>query len=443
MKRTVSFLLTLCCLVFTTNTFAASILESSKMDEQPLPPPSVESVALLPLYCGVLDYTTNDIIRSSQPSNTGNVAYYQWRFTELEAPFNSYEVISPNPTNPNYRLKWLQEVQYGRSYEVAVRIACFPGPTIGDYSATCTIKFQDDVLSTQLQEQYANGIFDFCDVIGADAVGAADRYRWEFFDLVTTVEAYGDLYYRLLRLSDVDGLQLGKTYIVSAYAEVNGMESPVGTLRFMFTNNMVPNTGLQTEFFPCGATYEITEQVQAIEICSAESYTWRFSNTSQAQEDLFYTRSDGSRFIRLNWVTGLIEGDSYDVEVKGFQGGLGGDYSSVCNITIAGGDGDGFVESPEEGLAPQEGLDAELFLHVLQSGSTDGQAVVFQLASDINESVTISLFDMNGRLVDTQLVRVGVDVNTISWNANILSEGVYILKANTQSKVETRKLTVF
>ena len=82
-----------------------------------------------------------------QPSNTSSIAYYQWRFTELEAPFAIHELISENPTNPNFRLNWFEAIQYGRSYEVSVRIATYPGPVSGDYGSVCTIELQSNVLS--------------------------------------------------------------------------------------------------------------------------------------------------------------------------------------------------------------------------------------------------------------------------------------------------------
>ncbi len=431
---------------FRTYHAAASVADS---DDFSVSVAFVSSVELKSIYCGVLDYTTNDIIQSTQPPLGTSVAYYQWRFTELEAPFTVHELIPENPANPNFRLNWFDAIEYGRSYDVSIRIGTYPGPVSGDYGNSCTIKLQDNVLSTQLQAQYGNGIFDFCDIVAADPVGGADKYRWEFNDLVNTTVIYSEFYYRLLRLYQVPGLQLGKTYIVSAFAQVNGMESPVGTLRFLFTNNLVPNTGLRNDFYPCGGSYPLNSQVQAVEICAAESYTWRFRNTSQLQEDLIYTRSDGSRFIRLEWVTGLIGGDNYDLDVKGFQGGLDGDYSAICNITVGeptNGFTTGYVDDLSEVIESSGEIaeyEPELFLSVLQSGSSSGAPVMFQIASDINEYVTVAMYDLNGRIVDSRQVRAMTDVSLIEWNVQGLTQGIYILKAFTQNKITSRKLSVF
>lgn len=411
----------------------------------------VPTVQLRASDCGDLSLTTNDIIKSTQPTFINNVAFYQWRFEELEAPFNTYEVIPPNPSNPNFRMFWLSQIQYGRTYSVSVRVGTNPGATTGEYGPACIIGLQANVLSTSLEQQYWNGFFNFCDVIGCDAVGGADRYRWGFNDFANpVVSVYGQSNQRLLKLSTVPGLRLGQGYIVSAYAEVNGMESNIGLQKFIFMNNFVPNTGLRTDLYPCGQTYPINTQVQAVEICDAVSYTWRFRNTSQVQDDLFYTRVGGNRFIRLEWVTELIEGDSYDVDVKAFQGLLDGDYSSICNITIGAPlmpmnpDNDNqYVQLPDVVEVDDSALEYELFLNIVKSGSADGGGVVFEIANDVDGQVHVELYDINGRLVSYKRVLADSEFTRIDWSGLNLSRGLYILKAFTDTDMKSRKISVF
>lgn len=415
----------------------------------------IPTVQLQSSDCGIVDYTTNDIIMSTQPVNTDAIVYYQWKFQELDAPFDTYEVISPNPTNPNLRLKWFNEVQYGRSYDVSVRLAVSPGSTVGDYGPACTIKLQDDVLSTQMEEQYASGFFSFCDVIGCDDVGGADRYRWQFFDLQNTLSVYGDNDERLLRISKVPGIQLGKTYIVTVFAEVNGMESPAGTLRFLNTNNFVPNTGLRNDIYPCGGTYPLNSQVQAIEVCKAQTYTWRFKNTSEAQADLIYTRTGGNRFIRLEWVTGLIPGDSYDLDVKARQGNKNGDYSTICNITIGAptngfaAQSSDFLFSGDQNTASFQELNANhpetaIELTVLNNGGSAGSGLVLDVASaDIDQNLRLQLFDLSGKLIAERRDFVQREGTQINWQIPGFSSGIYLLKAINGDHVVTKKVSVF
>ena len=417
------------------------------------------TVELRQEMCGITDYTTNDIIKSTQPPGyTTPILYYQWKFEELEAPYNVYEKVSPNPTNPNYRLFWFNEIEYNRSYNVSVRLAVNPGATVGDYGAVCTIQMQEDVPTTQLEEQYDMGFFGFCDVIGADPVQGADKYRWEFWDPIAgTLHAYGDNNQRLLRISKVPGLKLAKPYYIKVYAQFGEMESPDGTTRFMIANASVPNTGLRNDIYPCGATYPINSQVQAIETCNAESYTWRFRNTSQVQPAQIYTRTGTNRFIRLEWVTGLIPGDSYNVDVKVRQGGKNGDYSSVCNITVGEYTNSGFVDqvvamqSGENDIisnsdAGFEVLEAEtqIELVVLNNGGSSSEGIVFDIASaDVDNITRVELYDLNGRLIAERTEHIVREGSRINWDIPGFSPGIYLLRAVNGQETTTQKVIFF
>lgn len=418
----------------------------------------IPTVKLRTDLCGISDYTTNDILQSTQPIHRSSIVYYQWRFEELEAPYNVYEKISPNPTNPNYRLFWFSELGYNRSYSVSIRVAVNPGSTVGDYGPACIISMQETVMATQMEEQYSSGFFDFCDVIGADPVGGAERYRWELSDFVNTLHVYGDNNQRLLRISKIPGIQLGKTYFVKVFAEMGGIESLAGAVRFINTNSVVPNTELRNDLYPCGGTYPINSQVQAEEICHAENYTWRFRNTSQPQADLIYTRTDGSRFIRLEWVTSLIPGDNYDVDVKARQGGKNGNYSTVCNITI-GASTSGFVdevyarydaENPA-GHDPANDIymeiapkTSEMDLMVLNNGGNASEGIVFEVSSsDVSNDTRFELYDINGRLIADRMDFVVQEGNRITWKIPGFTAGIYLLRAVSGDKVATEKLSVF
>lgn len=395
--------------------------------------------------CGVDNFTTNSIIKATQPPLGTVVTAYEWKFVELEAPFTTFEFISPNGTNPNYRLQWFGGIAYGRNYDVSVRI--YEDGVPGEYGNVCEIGLQANVLTTRLQNQYNNGFFSFCDVIAADPVGGASQYRWEFDDFDQPVlHVVGDGNNRLLRLRKINNLQLGQGYITRVFATVNGVEGPIGTQRFIFMNNFVPNTGLNSSLYPCGATYPVNTQVQAVEICRAESYTWRFRNTSQVQSDILYTRSDGNRFIRLDWISDFIFGDNYDVDVKASQGGLDGDYSSVCNITI---------EGPTNGFASGDPVlfasGADTFADDDLSGLVVNANQVSGSGSDMNVTISnpannkmvqLSLYDLSGRLVGQRQESV-FDQATISWPTSSLNTGIYILRAENGTEVSSYKIVLF
>ena len=455
MKNLGFSIVTLLLFVFTTSITAKDFGAASPAFVPLVPLNPV--VKLRPEMCGITDYTTNDIIKSTQPPGYSTpIAYYQWKFEELEAPFNVYEKVSPNPTNPNYRLFWFNEIEYGRSYNVSIRLAVNPGAVVGDYGPVCTIEMQENVLSTQLEQQYNAGYFSLCDVVGADPVQGADKYRWEFTSFLTseTFHAYGDNNQRLLRLSKVQGLKLAMPYNVKVFAQMGGMESLAGTMSFISMGNTAKNTKLRNDLYPCGGTYPLKSQVQAVEVCSAENYTWRFRNTSQTQPALIYTRTGGNRFIRLEWISGLIPGDSYNLDVKARQGGKNGDYSTVCNITIEN-TLSGFtdqiyaVNGGSADISIGEGFEAveaetQIELVVLNNGGSSRDGIVFDIASaDVDNITRVELYDLNGRLIAERTEHVVREGNRIDWNIPGLSPGIYLLRAVNGQDAATQKVFLF
>jgi hypothetical protein len=417
----------------------------------------VPFVELRPSDCGTLNFTTNDVIRATNPSNTENFTNYQFRFVEQQAPFNTYIITSPNGTNPNFLLQWFPQIEYGRTYEVSVRVRAIL-PTYGDFGNTCIIGLQNNVLNTFLENQYSGGFFDFCDVVGARKVALATQYRWTFLDFTSNppvqTEVLGLADSRLLNLYRVPELQLGTTYIVSVFATVAGEESSTGPLRFLNMNNAVPNTGLNSDIYPCGQTYPISTFLQAREICEAESYTWRFTNTSSPQAPIFYTRDDGSRFVDLDFVTGLNVGDSYDVEVLAAQGGLIGDYSTICNITIGPSENPNLLvmqSGDSEIIAdPQGEINYSAFAEMKPRWEVDMQRIsnsadiynVTLSSEDNSDRAFVEVYDLNGRLIDltSPVLMVG---STVKVDLTGLPKGVYLLRIFNETQQETKKVTTF
>ncbi|MGB6036137.1 MAG: T9SS type A sorting domain-containing protein, partial [Cryomorphaceae bacterium] len=292
-------------------------------------------------------------------------------------------------------------------------------------------------------------------IIGARKVALSTKYRWTFLNLddLTTTQVLGLSDNRLLNLYRVPNLQLGTTYVVGAFATVAGQESPAGTLSFINMNNAVPNTGLNSDTYPCGQTYPISTFLQAREVCRAESYTWRFTNTSAAQVPLFYTRDDGSRFVDLDFVTGLIVGDSYDVEVLAAQGGLIGDYSAICNITIGTSESPGLLISESEILvdpsayqvASHQQLLAEApnwELDLMPISNTNGIYNLTLISEDYGQSAWVEVYDLSGRKIDVASTLLSVG-STERLNLSGLPNGIYVLRVFNGSHQETRKVSTF
>ncbi len=370
--------------------------------------------------CGIFNYTPASIIASELPPNQFLLANWYFEFTELEAPFNTYEILSPNGSNPNFKLEWFPQAQYGRTYSVRTRPRMYQGPNWGDYSVACTIGFSATPLITQLIVAQANGFYNMCDILEADNVPGATKYRFRFDNgFVTHIHESDN---RFCKLKDVPGLELGSPYAVRVRARTLGVWAPFGQWYLIAMNNFVVPTGVDQNITACGGTYPLSTVISAIEICAAEFYTFQFTNITDAnQPPLFYTRDDGLRTIQLSWVTGLIPGNTYAVQVLGGSGGLVGTYGAACNITIS---GSGLIEAPSSG--PESvSIAAELEVY---PNPTAGEEVTLALSNlaDYEQNVLVEIYDLFGKKVHSQLF----GSNGASLNASLrfhqrLASGVY------------------
>jgi hypothetical protein len=390
--------------------------------------------------CGVLDYTPADMITTDLPINQFLLTNWYFEFTELEAPFNTYEILSPNGANPNFLLEWFAEAEYGRTYEVRTRARMYQGPQWGDYGDACVIGFSSTPLTTQLVEEQALGFYNMCDVLEADNVPGATFYRWRFIDGINPVVTY-DSPTRFVQLDLVSGLNLGSPYVVGVRANTQGVLAPQGELRLIAMNNFVPDTELDGAITDCGSTVELNTVVSAVNICAAEYYTFRFTNVSDAnQADLFYTRDDGLRSINLQWVAGLVPGDTYSVQVLGASGGLVGEYGEACQITIAGAQ---TVES-QLGSEGANGSNTAITME-LYPNPTIGEEVMVTLSNLTQEQQTIiiEIHDIYGKKVHSEVLgNNGSQLNAVIQLPELAS-GIYTVNVlANEDAVQAKKLVV-
>ncbi len=389
--------------------------------------------------CGVFDYTPTDVISSELPSNQFLLTNYYFEFTELEEPFNTYEILSPNGSNRNFQLQWFPQAEFGRTYSVRTRARMYQGPNWGDYGDACTIGFADGGATTQLKVEFALGFYNMCDILEADNVAGASEYTWLFtdgFDSLTAVSPN-----RFLQLQNVEDLNLGSPYAVSVKAQSLGQYGEYGISRLIAMNNFVPTIGLDENFTACGSTVALNAVISAINICAADYYTFRFTNISDlTQEDLFYTRDDGLRTVLLSWVTGLIPGDTYAVQVLGASGGLVGTYGPICEITIAGGMS-GIITLDESNV--QSDVQAEISIYPNPSRG-DEVMVSIENLQDVQNDVIIDVYDMYGKRVHSEnYANNGTFMNVALDFQQPMAAGVYLVNITSNSElIGARKLIV-
>jgi len=389
--------------------------------------------------CGVLDYSPADMITTDLPVNQFLLTNWYFEFTELEAPFNTYEIISPNGANPNFMLEWFPQAEYGRTYEVRTRARMYQGPQLGDYGDACIIGFQSEPLTTQLIEEQALGFYDMCDILEADNVPGAELYRWKFYDSFEDPIIY-DSPNRFCQLDLVPGLSLGSPYAITIRVLTQGVPAPIGEIRLIAMNNFVPDTQLDNAITECGATYPLNTVISAINICAAEFYTFRFTNISDAnQPDLFFTRDDGLRSINLTSVTGLVPGDTYSVQILGGSGGLVGTYGPACEITIAGAQS-GLAEINSGNTTAVDEMGMEIY-----PNPTDGEEVVLNLTnlSREQQEVMVEIYDLYGKKVHSKILGNNGSQMTAVLSLPELASGIYTVNVIVnEERLGAKKLVV-
>jgi hypothetical protein len=397
-------------------------------------------------FCGITDLTTASIIRATSPVTFFLLESFTWEFTELEAPFNTYEVVSPNGPNPQFRMEWFPQVEYGRSYSVRVKTLQYQGPNFGDYGNACTISMIDEPV-TALQPQFNNGFFNFCDIVRATPLPGTVNYAWTFDDGVNVFTYNSNSGNDNCPLQLVNGLQLGETYVVNVFAtDGAGNVTTTSIDRQINMNNFVPNTSINPATFVCGSEVPIFTVVQAIEICAPTSYTFRFTNLSQPGEPVIeHVRPN--RVLKFSFVPGLIEGDTYNVAVKASSGGLSGDYSSECEVTIA--EPAGFTSGDAAAqMTVNSDTEADAVVAVLEvyPNPSLGNEVVVSM-HDLgtgDRDIQIEIYDLSGKLMVQRQYGAATDQFTtnVTFNGQ-LATGVYILRVLSDGNyIASEKLLV-
>ncbi len=394
----------------------------------------IPTVQLRNDFCDVTDLSTSSIIRSTTPNPDFLLEAFIWEFTELEAPFQTYEITSPNGANPQFRMFWFPELQFGRSYSVRVRALMFQGPNLGDYGPACTIAMAG-APQTALRPDFEDGSFNACDILRAVPAPGADNFRWTFDDGETTLTYQSNSSNPTCRLRDVEGIQLGTLYTVEVFATIAGVEGTESTPRNILMNNFVPSTQLNADLVECGATYALSDVITAVEIC-AQSYTFRFENLSQSGlEAIEHVRPN--RVLKLSFVSGLIPGDTYSVTVRAAAGGLEGEYGEACTIELQAPQLMLAHESAGPGL--QSGMDAEAIADMLlYPNPVHGHEVMLTIngLTDEEQAIDIEVYNLAGqRLYVERFANHGRNLSRPLRLPSGLAQGTYLIRAFANGEV--------
>lgn len=400
----------------------------------------IPSVQLRSDFCGITDYTPNDIVRSTTANPNTNINRYIWEFTELEPPFDVHVVNSPNGSNPQFRMFWFADFEYGRTYEVRTKVR-MDGGAEGEYGAACTIGFAVEPVSA-LQPQYADGFYELCDIIKAVKINGATNYRWTFDDGSNVLEYNSNSGNYFCPLQNVNGLQLGESYDVNVYVTGGGVESTSSIQRVVNMNGFVANTSLNPAFVACGSTVALTQYTQAFNVCAASNFVFRFTNVSQPGEPVI-EKVRPNRVIVFSQVPGLIEGDTYSVGVKAQAGGLVGDYSSECEITIAAPSGllsETLEIQPQNSDAETSTLETDLSISPNPVANGGDVLITISSLEASQQSVQVQVFSLSGKMVySNQFANSGEEFNARIQLDSALPMGIYLVRTTVNGEIHNHE----
>ncbi|MBI1266965.1 MAG: T9SS type A sorting domain-containing protein [Cryomorphaceae bacterium] len=305
---------------------------------------------------------------------------------------------------------------------------------------------------------YGSGPYSLCNLFKADWV-SSDDYIFHFTSQTSgiTYDYQSGGASTFVVLSNVAGLGWDDTYDVSIDAvwnltDGNGDGEDIAVLGdepCSIVVSPVPATQLRTSDNQANyGPHFLGDFVAATPfVCGVVDWTWTFSITDGSQLPITHLRGSSNRFIRLNTIPGLIPGAVYSVTVKPeFANGAVTLPGVAELLSIIGPvNMEGTIASPVVNEESAERLDVtDVTTEPLYPNPNNGELVyinVNNIAADVDR-ITVDIFNGMGSLVMSEQIAVsGANMqNVLSLNG--LASGVYTVKINVGSDVQTERLVI-
>jgi hypothetical protein len=404
------------------------------------------------VYCGVLDYEFDDQIQAERDdlgelyaSPAAPVTGYGFKFEE---PISGFTSTLDNPTTDGFytQLSQIPGLEYSTIYDASARHSVtvqangILGVTIwSDYGPSCQIGLANLLPETNVQTSYCAGESDYYlqDNIQCVPVSGATQYRFTFDDGSSTHTGVSSNYN--LVLSNVSGLQYGTSYSITVEAFVNGLWSDPGSPCTIFTAVKPENTQLVAS--ECGLSYDYTssENILCDIVLGSTMYQWRFTDTAGPDVHVF-TTGNYSLLLAASQNSGLIS-TTYNVAVRAFAGGVWGDFSNECPITI---NNINPIIGPSPDFATKNVSESSMNMAIYPNPASGNQVLL--TLSDLsaeNGMMRVTIFDETGKEVLAEDVAYsGSVVNHLVDLPSELSNGVYHVRATSTGESYALKLVL-
>ncbi len=197
-------------------------------------------------------------------------------------------------------------------------------------------------------------------------------------------------------------------------------------------------------FYSCGVTRQFvtnsSQRLYARPVSGATQYQFRFSIPG---EGVVVTRTANNYYATLGWTNDvpLVDGNTYDVEVRAFKGGVWCIWGETCQVTICNAPPCGAgMNGGQQNLA----TDLNTTLSVWPNPTQGDQVHVNMIGlQDGVNKVTVDLFDLTGkRVISEQFAAQDGNMNTIMDLNGSMNSGMYMLRITAGEKVFTERLVI-
>lgn len=302
------------------------------------------------------------------------VTKYRFRVT------NGGNVQLYETDNAWFRLKDLASYAYLTTYTVDV--ACFSNGVWSDYGPTCTISTPQALPTPVVQSNLCETVQAFNAGIYCTNIPLAEGYRFKV-ESVNGVEIINTPN-RYIKLNMLPAYFYNTAYTISAAVQIGGEWSEYGATCIINTPATPPVTNLRTAY--CGATINTRNDAVYCDVVPAVStYRFRITSTSGTQ-----TIDKAVAYFKFKELVGIFSGETVVVDVMTIStNGISSPYGTTCNVTLSA------SASRPAGEQPEGKVSAKTYPNPFVEG------FIVQMDGESTEPVSVSVFDMNGRMLDT------------------------------------------
>jgi hypothetical protein len=217
------------------------------------------------------------------------------------------------------------------------------------------------------------------------------------------------------------GIQMNTVYQVRVRARVDGVWGNFG-LALPITIGLPANTSVWLSH--CNTVRPASgagSNIAAYNVCAASQYVFRFQHTSEP-ERIVVRPTYVCPFNTV--VPALTPGQTYTVSVRVTQGGVQGDYSTSCPITIAGPQTQGLAGTAVSKVSLED-ITAAIF-----PNPNAGDQVSINMGNIVDEHqmVTVDVYDIYGKRVHIEeFANSGSELNRVITFGQELAPGMYLI----------------